>query len=264
MPQTTTHAVAPHGRARRSWTPRSRSGGRCRRIGSRRSQPTRPRAAGRARRPSVAPRAPRDAPCVGSPPTDAAVRPWATRGRPGYRAVRQTACRGPCAGGRQGWRVRTGSASGDGIRGLDCGAGCSAGTCACSREGSLYREFWPGTTRRSAGSEQGSPQWRRPPNGTGTTQEGQTGDPWPRSSTQVSSRHAEQSGKVSRTGCGAPEPVATFTPRPLFVIPPTFFCPTPSVPPDVTLSGSRRPRGRPVAEAEVVAVVSTYSCTGCG
>ena len=93
-----------------------------------------------------------------------------------YRAVRQTACRGPCAGGRQGWRVRTGSASGDGIRGLDCGAGCSAGTCACSREGSLYRRIltrYHPTGARAA--NRGRHSARRPPNGTGTTQEGQTG-----------------------------------------------------------------------------------------
>ena len=121
--------------------------------------------------------------------------------------------------------------------------------------------IWPGTTRRSAGSEQGSPEWRRPLNGTGTTQEGQTlvGSRG-LTALSVTSRHAEQSGKVVTNGLRrAPSPLLRSRLVPCSVIPRTFFSPTPSVPSDVTLSGRRHAR---CIAGVVVAVVSTHSCTG--
>ncbi len=53
--------------------------------------------------------------------------------------LKQPAGCGPCADERPGLPGRHGCASGDGNR-ASCGdAGCSAGTCACSREGSQVR-----------------------------------------------------------------------------------------------------------------------------
>jgi hypothetical protein len=46
--------------------------------------------------------------------------------------VRPTARRGPYGDAQTGWRDRRVSACGDGSRACGCGAGCSAGTCACS------------------------------------------------------------------------------------------------------------------------------------
>ena len=56
--------------------------------------------------------------------------------------LRRTACRDPCAAGRRGWRDRRGSASGAGSHGCGCGADCSAGRCACSREFSHILGSW--------------------------------------------------------------------------------------------------------------------------
>jgi hypothetical protein len=49
---------------------------------------------------------------------------------------RRKASRDPCAGGQPQWRGLLGSASEDGNHAFGCDAGCSAGTCACSRESS--------------------------------------------------------------------------------------------------------------------------------
>ena len=51
-------------------------------------------------------------------------------------AVRPRARRGPCGGGRRGWRGRRGCACAAGTRGSSPGGGCWAGRCACSRAGS--------------------------------------------------------------------------------------------------------------------------------
>jgi len=54
----------------------------------------------------------------------------------GRGSIRPTASRGPCGGGRRGWRDPPGCASGAGSRGSSRGDGCSAGKYACSRVGS--------------------------------------------------------------------------------------------------------------------------------
>jgi hypothetical protein len=83
-------------------------------------------------------------------------------------ALKQPAGCGPCAGERPGSPGRHGCASGDGTR-ASCGdAGCSAGTCACSREGSQVRcgekEIESVTPRRRPGSgTQTTPGSRHPP-----------------------------------------------------------------------------------------------------
>lgn len=70
-----------------------------------------------------------------SPPTGSAAS--------GHRSIRPTAERGPCGGGRSARRARRGCASGDGNHGYGCGAGCSAGKCACSRVYSdVVRVYW--------------------------------------------------------------------------------------------------------------------------
>jgi hypothetical protein len=83
-------------------------------------------------------------------------------------ALKQPAGCGPCAGERPGSPGRHGCASGDGTR-ASCGdAGCSAGTCACSREGSQVRcgekEIESVTPRGRPGSgTQTTPGSRHPP-----------------------------------------------------------------------------------------------------
>ena len=87
---------------------------------------------------------------------------------------RPTARRDPCAGGQPQSRGLRGSASEDGNHGCGYDAGCSAGTCACSRESS---HNWLVTgSLATAGVSPG--RWgQRPYNGTGPRQTGQTG--WP-------------------------------------------------------------------------------------
>jgi len=53
--------------------------------------------------------------------------------RPVGSGVSPRGVRGPSACGRRGRPDRRGCASGDGNHGYGCGAGCSAGRCACSR-----------------------------------------------------------------------------------------------------------------------------------
>ena len=95
--------------------------------------------------------------------------------------VRPTARRGPCADGRRGSPGRPGSASDGGSRGSGCDAEGWAGTCAWSREDSHYRQGRTGakvlcrpTARNGGAAVGGAPRKRRPPNGTGPRQGGQT------------------------------------------------------------------------------------------
>ena len=224
-----------------------------------------PATGGRARRESVGPLAPRAAPCVGSPPTDASVRARVTRGRPGCRAVRQTACRGPCAGGRQGWRVRTRvrirrrnpwtrlrrRLLGWNVRLLTGGLPISSDHGQC-------------TARRIAGSEQGSPQWRRPPNGTGSDPRGSNRPRRPAIvPTQCPADTPSDQEKCHERVAARPSPLLRSR-----LVPSLSFRQRSSARHHQfhPMSPPRCPpaRARCVPPASVVAVVSTHPCTGCG
>jgi hypothetical protein len=87
---------------------------------------------------------------------------------------RRRAFRGPCGDGRPQWLGLLVSASEDGNHGYGYDAGCSAGTCAYSRESS---HNWLVT---GSADDCRSRPWtlgQRPSNGTGPRQTGQTGAP---------------------------------------------------------------------------------------
>ncbi len=84
--------------------------------------------------------------------------------------LRRRARRGPCGGGRRGWRDRRGCACAGGSRGSWTDGGCSAGRCACSR---LLHGVWRAAGQRTEVSGQRSGAPARHPGGA----DGVTGGP---------------------------------------------------------------------------------------
>jgi hypothetical protein len=150
----------------------------------------------------------RYAPSAGSPPSDASGSSEAT---PLAAAVRPRARNDPCAAGQRGSRGPRGSASGGGNHGSGSGAGCSAGTFACSREDSHYRRDLNLQMASEAGGRVcpatpavPEPQVRkRPSNGTGRGQAGQTAEAGRLS--RVTTRHVQSTRRMtseySKTAC---------------------------------------------------------------
>jgi hypothetical protein len=104
--------------------------------------------------------------------------PGQHRSRVAVGLVRRRASRGPYAAGRPGSRGPRAYASVGENHGYGCDAGCSAGTCACSREGPTISMTWCTDLLRRQVSEPGqiTPDAvaQRPSNGTGPRQTGQT------------------------------------------------------------------------------------------
>ena len=65
------------------------------------------------------------------------------------RGLRRPSSCGPCDDARPEWPGRRGCACGDGNRASCAGAGCSAGTCACSRVNSFFNEHDQGAPARA-------------------------------------------------------------------------------------------------------------------
>ena len=122
-------------------------------------------------------------------------------------ALRRPAACGPCHGAQRGSPDRRGCASAGGSRASCAGVGCSAGRCACSREGS--RSVSAEVSRRRIRGHTTHADAARPPNGTRWRQAGSNPTPRrDRSRPAVSrGRHAGRFGRFGanlwRTGCRA-------------------------------------------------------------
>ena len=144
----------------------------------------------------------------------------ACRGRQhGGRRVRPRAGRGPCGGGRRGWPDRHECACAAGTHGSSPGAGCSAGTSACSPRNSPHMARatatgWPGRNRAAG--------WRRPQ---AATTYG-TGAAGPGSNHPAAHHHLGGQGDTPRTGhrlpTGCGEPLAAVAQRLLACAPPAL------------------------------------------
>lgn len=197
--------------------------------------------AARGRRPSVDPRAPHAAPCVGSPPTDASARAWATRGRLGPRpSGRQLGAALAPAGGKDG-------ASGPGphpkTESVDSTAAPVARLERALAHGKapyIVKLARPPAGMRAANkgrhsrgdllTVRGRPKWVKP------------AILLPQRATRLSRRHAENSefnvGKCHEWVAARRTALLPSRLVPLFVLSQTFFDTTPSVPPDATSTGS--------------------------
>ena len=122
-------------------------------------------------------------------------------------AIKQPAGYGPCAAERPGWPVRRGCASGAETRASCGGAGCWAGTYACSREGSQV-----GSCERIESVTPSAASWRSRPDDCGhppsADSDRLTNGTWPGPDGQTSSRNPAEgtfrqlSGQLRLYCCG--------------------------------------------------------------